>query len=115
MMVLIMYYAEYTKLQRIHEKSNMEKFKEAYYEAVETMINHSNHLPQLLGYIQQHCPSFQIVDGCRVSLDQLALVNGQKFAIERGHNTRKRERSESSEFSQHKIQKTESVNEQSEH
>jgi len=42
MMMIIMYYSHYTKLQRIHEKSNMETYKAAYYEALETMINHSS-------------------------------------------------------------------------
>jgi hypothetical protein len=70
-MLLIMYYTEYTKLQRIHEKRNMEKFKDAYYEAIVTMINNSNHLPQFLNYIQQYCNGacFEIVGGNRVSLD----------------------------------------------
>jgi hypothetical protein len=45
MMILIIYYADYTRMQRVHEKRNMEKFKEAYYEAIITMINNSNHLP----------------------------------------------------------------------
>ena len=51
MMVLLIYYADYTKLQRIHEKGNMDKFNEAYYEAVTTMIRHSTHSQMLITYI----------------------------------------------------------------
>ena len=41
-MMFVIYYAQYTRLQRIHEKSNMEVYKAAYYEALEAMINHSS-------------------------------------------------------------------------
>ena len=103
-----MYYTEYTKLQRIHEKRNMDKFKEAYYEAIITMINNSNHLPWLLGYIQQYQGNgcFQIENN-KVSLDNLQMVNTDKFQGKQV--SRKRERSESSDFSQNKVQKTDSI------
>ena len=51
MMMIIMYYSHYTKLQRIHEKSNMETYKAAYYEALETMINHSSWKDLLISFM----------------------------------------------------------------
>lgn len=71
MMILIIFYADYTKMQRVHEKRNMEKFKEAYYEAISTMINNSNQLNTLINYIQNYSnESFEIVN-LKVSLDKL--------------------------------------------
>lgn len=48
----------------------MEKFKEAYYEAITTMINNSNQLQSLMAYIQKFTRNdlFQIIDN-KVSLD----------------------------------------------
>ena len=49
--MFVIYYAQYTKFQRIHEKNNMEIYNAAYYEALEAMINHSSKKNSIIEFI----------------------------------------------------------------
>ena len=53
MILLVIYYTIVTQMHRIHIKQNTNRYKEAYYEAIELMINNSSHKAKIADYLKQ--------------------------------------------------------------
>ena len=52
MILLVIYYTIVTQMHRIHIKQNTNRYKEAYYEAIELMINNSSHKAKIADYLK---------------------------------------------------------------
>ena len=53
MLMLVMHYIIMTLMHRIHLKQNTSRYQNAYYEAVELMINNSSHKKMIIEYFNQ--------------------------------------------------------------
>lgn len=85
MLILVMHYTIMTLMHRIHLKQNTKKYQNAYYEAVELMINNSSHKKIIIQYFNQVnelAGMYTLDEFGNISLQNLLNVNKEIFRDE---------------------------------